>query len=513
MVDLAIGFLRRRYLYIAICLPVSLAVCAVYLFVATPTYTASATMMIETRQPQVQQLLFDSAPAPDSAWIESEIGILKSRDVVAYVVKQLKLADDDQFLRADPGPVDRLLARLGWRSPPPQTDAAREARAVDIVSSHLNVHRIGASYLIGIDFSSSNAALAVKVANGVIDGYIFDQLNSKYQANRRAGDWLQERLQALREQAAAAEQAVVDFKAKNNIVATGGGTLMNEKQLSDINSQLAAARTHTSDLQARVDRIEAVRQAYQQDQPAAGADETISDALTSPIITTLRNKYLDLVNREADWSVKYGKDHIAVVNLRNQIRDIRRSIYDELGRIEESYRSELDIAKQRQSELEQGLGTLISQTTTTNQAQSTLFSLEAAAQSYRKLYDDFLHRYTESVQQQTYPISDARSVSAAGVIQISPQPSKAWALSIFAGMIFGVGFGALREIMDRGFRTKDQVRTALETDCLAMIPVPCDELAQSDFLRPLVHFNRETHRRQIGVKGRQFGPGYASRDG
>ena len=52
----------------------------------------------------------------------------------------------------------------------------------------------------------------------MIDAYIFDQLNAKYQANRRAGDWLQERLQTLREQAASAERAVVEFKAKNNIV-------------------------------------------------------------------------------------------------------------------------------------------------------------------------------------------------------------------------------------------------------------------------------------------------------
>ena len=73
-----------------------------------------------------------------------------------------------------------------------------------------------------IDFRSQNQEQAIKIANAMIDGYIFDQLNAKYQANRRAGDWLQERLQALREQAAAAERAVIEFKAKNNIVAAGG---------------------------------------------------------------------------------------------------------------------------------------------------------------------------------------------------------------------------------------------------------------------------------------------------
>ena len=50
----------------------------------------------------------------------------------------------------------------------------------------------------------------------------------------------------------------------------------------------------------------------------------------------------------------------------------------------------------------------MSQSTETNQAQVALFSLEAAAQSYRKIYDSFLQQYTASVQQQSYPISDAR---------------------------------------------------------------------------------------------------------
>src|SRR5262245_11126846 len=155
----------------------------------------------------------------------------------------------------------------------------------------------------------------------MIDAYIFDQLNAKYQANRRTGDWLQERLQTLREQAAASERAVIEFKAKNNIVTTGN-VLVNERQLSELNGQLATARARTSELQARLDRIAAVRRAYQQEQLTSAAEETVSEAMNNGIIQNLRTRYLDLVNREADWSARYGKNHASVVNLRRQIRDI-----------------------------------------------------------------------------------------------------------------------------------------------------------------------------------------------
>ena len=165
------------------------------------------------------------------------------------------------------------------------------------------------------------------------------------------------------------------------------------------------------------------------------------------------------------------KTHVAVVNLRNQIRDIRKSIRDELGHIEESYKSEYEIASKREGELEKGLGTLVSQSTETNQAQVALFSLESAAQSYRKLYDSFLQQYTESVQQQSYPISDARALSSASVTKTGPKTLQAWLLTIFAGGALGFGFGTLRESMDRGFRTREQVRTFLDTDCLGLVPL------------------------------------------
>jgi succinoglycan biosynthesis transport protein ExoP len=429
-------------------------------------------MMIETRRSPLQESVLGNVPA-DSAWVESQIGVLKSQNVAAYVVKQLRLSEDPKFIRPDGGLLDKLLRRLGWGTDTPQSEAERVSEAVAAVSGGLDVRRVGQSYMLRIDYHSQDREQAAKIANALIDGYIYDQLNAKYQANRRAGDWLQERLQTLREQAASAERAVVEFKAKNNIVAAGG-TLMNEKQLGNLSEQLAAAHAHTSDVQARLERIQAVRRAYQQDQPASDADETVTEAMSNPIIQNLRTQYLVLKNRESDWSARYGKTQF-VANLHRQIRDIRKNIWDELGRIEETSKSEYEIAKKRQDELEKELGSLVSQSTDTNQAQVALFSLVAAAQSYRKLYDNFLQRHTETIQQQTFPISDARPVSPASVSKTSPKALQVWIVTILAGGMLGVGAGAFREIMDRGFRTREQVRSVLETECLALIPLLPDK--------------------------------------
>ena len=458
-IDAVLRFLRRRYLVILIPLLLSLPAGAAYLFMTPATYTASAVMMIETRKNQLAGALFGEV-APDAGWIESQIGALKSLNVAAYVVKQLRLADDPAFIGEQPGLLDKLFARVGWTAPEPKTEAERVGKATSVLLNGLKIRRLGVSYMIEINFTSTDSEKAVKVANAMVDGYIFDQLNAKYQANRRAGDWLQERLQALREQTAVAERAVIDFKAKNNIVASGG-TLMNDKQLGDVAGQLAAARAHASDVEARLKRISAVRPSYRQEQAGSEPDEIVSEAMSNGIINKLQSQNLDLANRAADWAAKYGKDHIAVVNLRNQIRDVRKSIYDELGRIEETFKSEYEIAAKRRDELEKTLAGLISQSQQTNQAQVTLFSLEAGAKSYRKLYDSFLQQYTESQQQQSYPISDARTLSPASVIQSGPRGSIVWLVTILAGGMLGVGFAGLQEILDRGFRTREQIRSFL----------------------------------------------------
>ena len=61
-------------------------------------------MMIDARNGQIlqQSAAGGVADKSDSAWIESQIGILKSQNVAAYVVKQLRLAEDPQIHRSQP---------------------------------------------------------------------------------------------------------------------------------------------------------------------------------------------------------------------------------------------------------------------------------------------------------------------------------------------------------------------------------------------------------------------------
>src|SRR5207244_4685126 len=141
------------------------------------------------------------------------------------------------------------------------------------------------------------------------------------------------------------------------------------------------------------------------------------------------------------------------VNLRNQMREIRNSILDELRRIAESYKSDFEIAKQREQAAERELAGAVTQSQTTSQAQVALREIESNAQTYRALYDNFLQRYMESVQQQSFPITEARVISAA-TRPLGKSGPKTMMLVMAAGIVglaFGMAVAAWRDFADRVF--------------------------------------------------------------
>ncbi|WP_298277757.1 polysaccharide biosynthesis tyrosine autokinase [uncultured Bradyrhizobium sp.] len=465
--DAFISYLLRQYWIILGTAGLCLFAGICYLMTATPSYTALATMIIDTRKFQAiqQQSPVNDVPV-DSSAVESQVEILKSENVALAVIRDLKLADDPEFVGSRTGAAGAVLdfvsGLFAGRAPLSEFDRTR--RAVRTFQKQLDVRRRGMTYVIEISFRSLDPERAAQIANAVADAYIVDQLDSKYQATRRASVWLQDRIQELRSQASNAERAVLDYKKANNIV-TSSGKLLDEQQLGELNTQLVQVKSQVADAKAKLDRIEAVVK-------AGAPDATVADTLNNQVITKLRSQYLELANREADWSSRYGYNHLAAVNLRNQMREIQSSMMDELKRLAESYKSDYAIALQRQSEIERAVNDSVSQSQSTNQAQVTLRELQSSAQTYRSLYDNFLQRYMENVQQQSFPVSEARVITRASrpLSKSHPQTLVVLAISMLGGLIAGLGLGVLRDLYDRVFRTADMVEAILDTDCIAIVP-------------------------------------------
>src|SRR5262249_21851513 len=325
------SFLHRQYPVIVVAFLLMMTLAAVYLVTTPSSFTAFAKLMIDTRKVQLfqQQSVLGDAP-PDPFLVDSQVEVLQSENVALAVIKDLHLTQDPQFLWPKLGPfsaikgsvlglVDSVL-RLFQSSSTSTSDPefALTRAAVERFQSQLIITRAGLTYIISVGFQAQDAQQAAKIANAVADAYIADQLEAKYQAALRAGTWMQDRLKELRVQATNAERAVEDFKAKNNIVAANG-RLMNEQQLSELNTTLIQARAQTAAAKAKLDRIdEILRSAVEM------PDATVADSLGNAVITKLRSQYLDYSRQAAEFSAKYGERHRAVIDMRTRMQEIRK---------------------------------------------------------------------------------------------------------------------------------------------------------------------------------------------
>lgn len=460
---------RQQFLTIIAVTILAVLLGLAYVYTAVPTYAARATLIIDPGKTQAQ--LGGMAREMPIATLEaaSQIQLIRSEAVAQSVIKKLNLTEDPDFApqsgaEATRSWIDRLRSALSPNksSPPDSTQVI-----LTNLDRRLVVNHVGGN-VIEIEFRWPSPTRAAEIANAFADSYIEDQLKFRYQSARQAASWLEDRIRELGDQIAGADEAVLQFRAKNNIVAAGG-KLLSEQQLSELNTQLVASRQKTAEARARLDRIEEIAN----EQPSNGQVGAVTETLNNPIIIALRTRYLELVNREADWARRFGADHDAVMNVRRQIQEVRNSMSDELRRVAETYKSDYEIAKHRQADVERTIAEAVSTSQEANQAQIELRRLESTAETYRGLYKSALQRNTELSQQESFPGSEARLITrAAAPLQKSgPKNSIVLLASAVGGAMLGLALGMARMALDRVFRSPAQVESVLHADCLALIPL------------------------------------------
>jgi succinoglycan biosynthesis transport protein ExoP len=471
----AIGVARRQIFVVLLFALLGAGLGAVSFQRAIPAYTATATLLVDTRKMEILQEPAVSSEMPIQATgaMESQVELLKSDEVALAVIKKLRLSDDPRFVGdGKSGIVARLIHKyLPVFSPdrPPPSDADRMDLALKIFEKSLTVGRVGAAYAIEIGFESSYPDLAAQVANGVADAYVDLQRTSEYDAARQASDWLETRIPELRAKSEAAQRAVVEYKTEHNIVETSSGQLINDQLVADLSAKLNAARDETLKAKARFDQLAAVGGA--EDSGAVG-NASIGGDDKNDVLSKLRTQYFEIASKEVDSSTKFGPNNPAIVSLRNQKSQLRSEILEEVQRLKQASASEYAAAGSRESELKKEFDAAVSESQAANQAQVKARELEASARAYQDLYNTFMTRYNASLQQAASPVAGASVISpATPLVQKDYKKTyKVAALFPIAGLALGLGVAGLRELLaGRVFRTSKSVQSRLRMPCIGVL--------------------------------------------
>jgi len=465
---------RRQVGVVAVCAALGLGLGFVYVMTAVPRYTASLDLLIDSNNNRLtEQLTPAGGLAGDEASILSQVQLLKSERIANAVARRLDLGHNISFVAPKPSLIDRikgtarnLLDFRSWFAEEVETKPQdNTGLATALVQQSLGVDRVGRTYVLNLSFTSHDPQLAATIVRTVAEAYLTDQLDSRYEATRRASVWLQERIDELRQKSLETDLAVQRFRKNNDLLETNG-QLVSDQQLSEMSSQLISAKADASRIEAKSNNIKAIIE-------TKDTRAVISGALDSSIINDLRTKYLEASKREADLSARLGSNHLGAVRLRSDMDEYNRLIFEELGRIADSLRGEFEVAQKRVASVEAALKTASERSSRLNETMVQLRELERASESYRNLYQIFLQRYQEAAQQQSFPIVSTRVISEASVPTGPSSPRRTLSMALFMtlGIMFGVAIGAVREIRERFYRTGDQVRSDLKLEFLGYVPI------------------------------------------
>lgn len=482
---------RRKLVLIASIAVITGAVFA-YVKQQPPMFTAEALMHIQNREAQVIQIdgVVEELIA-DPATIESEVELMTSPAFIRRTVEKLDLVNDPEFnprllvedddqgesffqlinpLRYLPEAWISALEGGGDRARTPfesQIDpAAVELKKVtDRVAGRLTVNQVGRSYVISLTFLSEDAVKAAHIANAMTEEYLVSQVEAKYEASKRATEWLSKRIEDLRGEVLEAEAKIVEYRAERHLMDTETGNPLT-LQFFQLNTQLALAQAQRAEAEARLSQARGLL--------SSRGIQTAALVLGSPLMDNLRNQETELMRTLADNAEIYGENHPAQVSTKAEIASVRSKMQDEVQRIIQDLENEVAVAVAREKEINNSMTQLQGDATRVDLAGVELNDLNRDAQTNRELYETFLVRFREIVEQQGLQEADARVLSPAEAPSLPSHPKVAMLtlIAFAASTVLGVllVFVIERWDSDYGFRSADEIQSALGVRALALVP-------------------------------------------
>lgn len=393
-----------------------------YLAVTKPSYTATASILIDPRDSHATD--FNSVLpgiGTDSAAIASQVFVIESRDLLMAVLESEGIENDPEF-------SNRGLLSFLWASGALDKDSIFKR-----FERRVSVERAGLTYVINVSFMSEFSDKAARIANAIVDRYRAGLSGERETANSDVNSLLADKISGLQKNASDAERTVGDFKIKHQILdATAGGTL--QSQIDQVSDQLIAARGDADRAKDKYDQA-----------LAAGnlpADlSKLSEILSSSTTEKLRDDYNKRAAELANNETVYQPRHPVIRRLQSELERTKGLMAVEAKRITRELNAKYDLAVQNVTTLQAKLDALRQQSKNSDAAQVQLRRLEATAQAARAVLDDVLKRAEETSQLQGLQLPEARVISmAAPPVQPTwPKPFLLLPVSAVLGLIAGCG--------------------------------------------------------------------------
>lgn len=436
---------------------------ALAVFVVTPTYRGTATLLIEAvgaKVVAIDEVYQPGIPGVNlTEYQNTQIEVIQSRTVADRVFTQLKLEQYPEYELEKATKEGGFLADLIALVLPARQEDGGRAAAIDNLIDNIRVEPVLRSNLVKVHAEAESAELSAMIANAVVEAYVAYDRESRGGIADEASGWLGERLAEVKKDLERAEQAQQKFYESEELVNVGGARGLVESEITDNASQLRAARTARTSLENVYRRIVRAGTSLQ-------VLQEIPQVQQEPLVQTTKRLFLETQSEVGGLQARYGAKHPKMVAAQARLTDASEALRRQVLLAAEGIRSEYEIARNTENSLAGIVQDSRSQIQGLDRKENQLQNLQREVESNRKLYDTLLQRSKETEVTGDLDIGKIRVIEKAIVPKKPHKPRKLlWlaAAGLF-GLFLGLSLALLRGFLD------DTIKSPLDLEQAALIP-------------------------------------------
>ncbi len=484
--------LRHRWSILAI-VAAALLLGVASILLSRPIYKAGASVQIDQQAAKVlgtedaEQVTTGDA----DRFLQTQLDVLRSRDLAERVVDKLRLADDTRY---------REVMRL--KGAQEEKDAARRrAAATDALQQAMSVTLPRMSRVARISVATGDAALSARLANAYVDAYISSTLQRRFDQSTYSRQFLAGQLDQTRVKLENSERAMIGFARAAGLIevgpggtdsaAAGSGQSLKTADLVQLNDAYASAKAA---------RIAAQQQwAQAQATPVMSLSEVLSNLAVQRLTEQLaeaRVGYREMRERLKDGHPNVQQKAAAVAAMERELQQLAASI-------KTSIRDRYMVALRQEQSLAATVGGLKGETLAERDRSVQYNILRREVDTNRALYEALLQRFKEVSAEAGVTTNNISLIDAAIVPTrpASPRPLLNMGVALLLGLVGAGAWVVGREQLTDAVRTPDDVTGRVGLALLGVTPQVDGDISPIEALRdPKTPFSEAIHAIRAGLE-------------
>jgi chain length determinant protein EpsF len=434
---LRILYVRRRIALYTLLGVVAITV--IFNFLRSPQYKATAAVVVDAKSPDPFSGIAVSAMGMPG-YMATQADIINSDRVARKVVWALgldqnaKAVEEWQNATKGKGTVDAWLAER--------------------LQKKLEVKPSRESDVITISFSSSNAPFAAAIANAFAQAYIETTVELKAEPARQYTAWFENRAKELRRNLARAQKRLADYQQQQGILVSDQRQDSDTAKLAELEAQLVLAQGQRADASSKRDSADS---------------DTLPDLMQNNLVQQLKADVARTDARLHDLAGRLGSKHPQYQAAEAELSALQRRLAEETIRVSRSIETAGRITASKEAQIRANIATLRSRIMGQKVGHIEASVLQQEVETAQKAYEAIAQRLSQSsLQGQTQQTNvSVLSPAIEPTEPYSPKKRINIAIAVFVGTLLGIIAALVSEMMDRRFRSRDDIAQLLELPILA----------------------------------------------